>query len=252
MKTVIVTGASRGIGAAICRSLRAKGIRVIGVARSQSALQALSQEKIGGGPMEFVVGDVADPQVAQSAVKLASASGHCLNALLLNAGALDPVAKLADVDPDQFKRAFDVNVFSAIPWVQAALPALRSAHGRIILTSSGVATVGYAGFASYCASKAAINMILEVLALEEPDVVTLAVAPGVVETQMSDSFLEQGRSLMSPTQLAYMENLAKRGLKMQPADVAGAYAKLALNAPKSQSGKFVDWDAAWIRELPDV
>lgn len=83
MKTVIVTGASRGIGAAIVRSLRAHGCRVIGISRSQGPLEALSREKIGPGSFEFVAGDVCEESVLEEAVNLA---GSSLHGLVLNAG----------------------------------------------------------------------------------------------------------------------------------------------------------------------
>lgn len=86
MKTIIVTGASRGIGAAICRSLRVKGVRVIGVARSTDSLASLSMEKIGSAPLEYVAGDVGNAGVVQKAVDLATSNGHSLDALILNAG----------------------------------------------------------------------------------------------------------------------------------------------------------------------
>lgn len=87
MKTVIVTGASRGIGAAVVRYLLAKGIRVVGVARSKCPLQLLQMEKIGGGNLfEYVVGDVGREETAQAAVQLATSNGHHLVGLVLNAG----------------------------------------------------------------------------------------------------------------------------------------------------------------------
>lgn len=86
MKTVIVTGASRGIGEAIVRSLREKGCRVIGVARSSAPLELLKAEKIGSAEFDFVAGDVCEPQVLEKAVNLAIKNGSSLDGLVLNAG----------------------------------------------------------------------------------------------------------------------------------------------------------------------
>ncbi len=85
MKTVIVTGASRGIGEAIVRSLRARGCRVIGVARSAGPLESLKSEKIGA-EFDFVAGDVCESEVLERAIKLATSNGSSLDGLVLNAG----------------------------------------------------------------------------------------------------------------------------------------------------------------------
>lgn len=86
MKTVIVTGASRGIGSAIVRSLRARGCRVIGISRSKEPLELLSMEKIGPGTFDFVTGDVCDEETLKTAVQMATANGGTLDGLILNAG----------------------------------------------------------------------------------------------------------------------------------------------------------------------
>lgn len=80
--TVVITGASRGIGAAIVRTLRASGARVVGVARSKDALQKLSEEKLDGS-FEFVSGSVSDQKTRQQVIDLA---GPRIDALILNAG----------------------------------------------------------------------------------------------------------------------------------------------------------------------
>lgn len=85
MKTVIVTGASRGIGEAIVRSLRSRGCRVIGIARSKDSLELMKLEKIGA-EFDYVSGNVCEESVLEQAVDLATKNGASLDGLVLNAG----------------------------------------------------------------------------------------------------------------------------------------------------------------------
>lgn len=85
MKTFIVTGASKGIGAAVVRSLRARGCRVVGIARSEDKLKALAAEKISGH-FEYVAGDICCDKVLDDAVRLAVGTSNSLDGLVLNAG----------------------------------------------------------------------------------------------------------------------------------------------------------------------
>lgn len=150
---------------------------------------------------------------------------------------------------EEVKRSLEVNLFSSVGWIRAAIPHLRASGGRVIYTSSGVATTPYAGFAAYCTGKAAMNMYIGVLAQEEPSVTFLAVAPGIVQTEMSESFFERGRPYMAAAQVAYIEGLRKEGKMLQPESVADAYAKLALSAPRARSGQFVTWNDRWVADL---
>lgn len=86
MKTVIVTGASRGIGEAVVRNLRSRGCRVIGVSRSSGPLELLKAEKIGSGDFDFVSGDVCETENLKKAIEMATRNGASLDGLILNAG----------------------------------------------------------------------------------------------------------------------------------------------------------------------
>ena len=249
MQSVIVTGASRGIGAAICRSLRVQGIKVVGVARTPSSLTSLAAEKIGPGIMKTVTGNVTDPEVVEKAIRVAEEDNGELCALILNAGTLGEVGKVADSSAEQLAEAMNVNVISHVNWIKAAAPLLRKSKGRIIFTSSGVATTPYSGFSAYCATKAALNAMVGVLALEEPDIVALAVEPGIVETKMFGDFFEKGNKFMPTSQIKYLQNLEKTGGLLKPETVAQSFVKLALRAPKEKSGKSVKWNEEWINKL---
>jgi len=127
-----------------------------------------------------------------------------IDGLVLNAGTLDPCGRVGDNTPlEAWKNHFDVNFFSLVAACKAALPSLRNSAlgGKIIFVSSGAAVKGLAGWGPYNASKAAMNSlcryllshllvfcyrlpILRTLAQEEPDVTSVAVRPGMVDTNV--------------------------------------------------------------------
>lgn len=95
---------------------------------------------------------------------------------------LDPVAKIADANVEEWEQAFRTNFFAAVGLVSAALPTLkkRGGEGRVVFVSSGAAVTGYQGWGAYGASKAALNHLCVTLAVEEEGVITVAVRPGVI------------------------------------------------------------------------
>jgi NAD(P)-dependent dehydrogenase (short-subunit alcohol dehydrogenase family) len=95
-----------------------------------------------------VTGDAAEPKLAKDLVSVANERFGRLDSLIINHGSLDPVKKIADSSPAEWRQAFDINVFSAVGMVQAALPSLRKSKGRVVLTSSGAATGAYQGASS--------------------------------------------------------------------------------------------------------
>lgn len=235
MKTVIVTGASRGIGAAICRSLRVQGVRVVGVARSADNLKHMAMEKIGTGPFEYVVGDVGDQQTLQSVVQLASRDDGDLVGLVLNAATLDPFNRVKDIDADMLSTHYRVNVWSQQVLTKLCLPQLRETQGKIVFVTSGIVDYPMVGWSAYAASKAAMNAFIKCLAKEEPLVTSVAVKPGIVDTDMvKQSSTAQG--VMDAQGEQWLKSV-KSGQGLLDPEVPGeAIAKIVLTAPKSASG----------------
>ncbi|KAF9571078.1 hypothetical protein EC968_001062 [Mortierella alpina] len=246
--TLIVTGASRGIGrSTVLLAIQHLGANVIGVARSQDALQQLSlyieNDLKLKDRFKFVVGDITLESTATQALTLAtnSWSGQ-LNGLVLNAAVLDPVGSIATTSVDDWKKSFDVNFFSIVTIVQLALPALRAAKGRVILVSSGAAIHPYHGWGAYSTSKAALNMFGKILATEEKNVITVAVQPGVVDTEMQGAIREKGVTGMIPEQHAEFLYLHASKILLHPDQPGYVLASLAVKAENDLSGKFLAWD----------
>ena len=122
--------------------------------------------------------------------------------------------------------------------VKSALPALRKSKGCILLTSSGASLNGYTSWGAYGASKAALNHLAVTLSVEEPDVTSIAVRPGVVDTQMQKDVREK-HSAMRDTDTAQFRDLYKEGKLLRPDQPGNVMAKLVLNGPSTLSGKFL-------------
>ncbi|KAI9721064.1 MAG: hypothetical protein M1812_002545 [Candelaria pacifica] len=250
-KTIIVTGASRGIGLAVAQFLLKppQSSNLVVIARSRSPLEDL-QEKYPS-QVVIVAGDLVDSSLAKQAVELAVNKWGQLDGLVLNHGVLEPVARLADIDVEDWKKAFDINFFSVLAFVKAALPALRSSKGRIILTSSGAAVSGYAGWGPYGSTKAAMNHLALTLAAEEPDVTSVALRPGVVDTQMQNNVRELHHKTMAKKDAEKFASLKKEGSLLRPEQPGNVMARLALEAPSEISGSFLSWNDSSLAEFQD-
>lgn len=248
MPTVIVTGASRGLGRAIATDLARRGATVVATARSAAALADLAADVPG---VEVHAGDIADHQTQRAVVDLALRVSGSIDALVNNAAMLEPIARMADADPDEWARHLAVNVVAPISLTALAMPALREAGGRVVNISSGAATRTLAGWGAYCTAKAALKMATEMLADEEPDVIAVSVRPGVVDTAMQATVRSKGRSVMTEAGHDQFLSLHEEGRLLDPAVPGSAIAALALHAPPSMSGAFVSWDDPDVLALND-
>lgn len=239
MSTIIVTGASRGLGLAITDFLLSSQANVIAIARDCSTLDNLVAQFPGS--LKYVAGDVCDPDTMQVALQIALEQYGRLDSVVFNAGVLDPVTKISDGDVNAWKQLFDVNFFSIVAGLQIVLPALRESQGRVVMISSGAATKTYQGWSAYGSSKAAMNHLVQDLGQEERDVTSVAVKPGVVDTDMQRAIREQHGAFMDPLEYARFSGLYERNELNKPEIVAQVIGRLTLQAEKEFSGKFIDW-----------
>lgn len=182
----LVTGASAGLGRALTAALVERGRRIVVDARDADRLAAA----VAGLPRPDLVtavpGDVTDP--AHRAA-LARAGGTRLDLLVLNASTLgpSPLPRLADLPSDGFERILGTNVVAPLALLQLLLPALRAARGTVVTISSDAAVEAYEGWGGYGASKAALDHLVAVLAVEEPELRAYAVDPGDMATDMQQA-----------------------------------------------------------------
>jgi NAD(P)-dependent dehydrogenase (short-subunit alcohol dehydrogenase family) len=179
-RTAIVTGASRGLGLALATALVARGWQVVGDGRDRRALEA-AFEPLGPGAVP-VAGDVgrADHRAA-----LVEAAGGPVDLLVNNAGGLgpSPLPALVEVDPAALEDLFATNVVAPLALIQAALPVLAPGATVIDITSDA-AVEAYEGWGVYGTTKAALDHLGRVLAVERPELRVLTVDPGDLRTAM--------------------------------------------------------------------
>ena len=186
-KSVVVTGASKGIGKGIAQVFAAAGARVLVVARHHEAAEATAaQLRAAGGTAAAFAGDVTVKADMQAMAKAAVDHHGGLDVLCANAG-IFPQVKLELMSEDEWDHVMDTNLKSAFLTVQACLPHMKgSGQGRIILTSSITGPVtGFPGWAHYGATKAGQLGFMRTLCLEvaKYGITVNAVSPGNIATE---------------------------------------------------------------------
>ena len=190
-KTVLITGASRGIGLEAARVFAAAGAKVGIAARSLDALEAIAGET-GAVPIAC---DVADYAAVEAAVSRMQADFGRLDILINNAGAIDPIAPLSSVDPVEFGRLIDINLKGVLHGLRAALPVMQAqGAGTIITVGSGAAHNPLEGWGAYCSSKAGAWMLTRVADTEARahGVRVISLSPGTVATDMQRTIKASG------------------------------------------------------------
>jgi NAD(P)-dependent dehydrogenase (short-subunit alcohol dehydrogenase family) len=189
--TALITGASRGIGAATARILAQAGWRVGLFARDAAALTALARDTGGLA----VPGDVADPRALGDAEAQVQDRWGPVTLLVNNAALIAPMAPWGQIDPAAWDRLMAVNLGGVLHGIQAVLPGMQAAGGGTIITlSSGAAHRPVQGWAAYCASKAAVAMLTKSLHLELGDqgILAMGLSPGTVATDMQRAIKASG------------------------------------------------------------
>ena len=240
---VIVTGASRGVGACLARWLGKVGACVTLFARSHEPLKHVAQdvERLGGMALT-IHGDVAVEETCRRTVEKTIDRFGQVDALVNNAGIFQPMAAVASADAEAWHYNIQVNLLGPFHMAKAAIPYLLEQKGRIINVSSGAANIPVPAGSAYCASKAALVQFTRVLAAEEPSLTVLALRPGVVDTEMQALVRREGAKAMAPEQVAYYQSLKTEGKLEPPAVPARSIAWLSLHAPREWSGQFFNYD----------
>jgi 3-oxoacyl-[acyl-carrier protein] reductase len=234
-KVAVVTGASKGLGAAIARGLAAEGAAVVVnySASKEGADRVVADIKGKGGRAVAVQANVAKQADVERLFSEAKKAFGRLDVLVNNAGIYE-MAPLGEITPEHFHKTIDLNVLGLLLATQEAVKLIGPAGGSVVNVSSIVSTVAFPGMAVYCASKAAVDAITRVLAKElGPKKIRVnSVNPGMVETEglhASGIAESEGRK--------QYEAQAPLGRIGQPDDIARAVAFLASSDASWMTGE---------------
>ncbi|AMY21145.1 MULTISPECIES: SDR family oxidoreductase [Nocardiaceae] len=183
--TALVTGAGRGLGAGIARLLAADHDVLIGGTTADSV--AAVSEELGATPWPV---DLTDAD----ALRTATADVDSLDVLVHNAGVAD-LGTVEDLTLADWRHTFEANVFAVAELTRLLLPALRRAHGHVVLINSGAGLRANPRWSAYAASKFALRAFGDALRQEEPDIRVTSVHPGRIDTDMQRAIVAgEGKS----------------------------------------------------------
>ncbi|KAI1460112.1 NAD(P)-binding protein [Annulohypoxylon moriforme] len=249
-KVFIVTGASRGLGLAVAQTLIQASHEVFLVARTEKSLQELKTQHATS--VDFIAADLADLKVAPKIIDSALKAFGKIDGIVVNHGVLAPITKISESSIEEWRHAYDINVFSALALIKEAIPELRKSQGRVVFISSGAAVGAYAGWGSYGTSKAALTHLCAHLAVEEPSITSVAISPGKLDTEMQKQIRDDGKAGMSPEVHASFVDEHESGRLLDPKKPGNVVAKLVEGATRNLNGKHFRWNATELASFQDI
>jgi NAD(P)-dependent dehydrogenase (short-subunit alcohol dehydrogenase family) len=265
--TVVVTGASSGIGRACARMLANAGFRVLAGVRRDADITAIEREGLSGlTPLRLDVTDAASIAAARETV--AKATGDAGLAGLVNNAGIAVAGPLEFLPLEELRRQLEVNVLGVVASTQALLPQLRRGRGRIVHIGSSSGYLSTPLLGAYCASKFAVEALADAQRLElQPWGLHVAlVQPGAIATPIFDksgaeadallaALPPEAGALYAPAVAAVRKMAAEQVSRARPPETVARAVLHALTAPRPRTRYVVGTDA-WVerivaRWLPD-
>jgi NAD(P)-dependent dehydrogenase (short-subunit alcohol dehydrogenase family) len=250
--TIVITGASRGLGAETARAVAQLGANLVLAARSagdltdvaQNIMAQLFSKQIQSSETSVLAipADVSHEGDCQTIIAQAMERFGRIDALVNNAGRIEPIARIAEADSGEWQASWAVNLLGPLVLTRLALPELRRNSGRVINVSSGTSTAVIQGWGAYSTAKAAIEHFTRILAAEEPGITAIVFRPGIVDTCMQATIRATGRTGMAESDYQRLSGLYEQGRMVPPHLPGRALATVALRAPHEWSGETVQWD----------
>ncbi|HJC61507.1 MAG TPA: SDR family oxidoreductase [Candidatus Dietzia intestinigallinarum] len=198
MSTILVTGASRGIGAATARALSDRDLVLVG--RDTDALDSVARDCRSA---RVVTADLT----TADGIAAAAAGIDTLDGLVHCAGVAG-LGRVDESDAEQWRHQYEVNVVAVVELTRVLLPALRAARGDVVVVNSGAGTTAKPGWGAYSASKFALRAFTDTLRGEEPDLRVTSVHPGRVDTDMQRGIVASEGRTYTPDAYLRAESVA--------------------------------------------
>jgi NAD(P)-dependent dehydrogenase (short-subunit alcohol dehydrogenase family) len=238
-KRVVITGASRGLGAVLAHAFSRAGARLVLVARTERDLKAIAEQL--PGPTIVFSGDVTDEDLNEAVADAAVAEWGGLDVWIANAGISPIVAGPRQTDVSTWRRVVDVNLTGAFLGARAAVRVMGNG-GRLIFTGSVLGERPREGLVAYSASKAGLDGMAKGLAL---DLAPAGITVNVVAPGWFDSPLTEGWQHNDELSAAILGHTAQ-GRWGEPGDLAGAYLFLASDASAFITGTVLPVDGGYL------
>ncbi len=235
-KRILVTGATRGLGEAIARGLDQLGHHTFLLGRDPEKLEQLKDEL---SHAQVAAQDLSRSEQLKTLVETVVNRLGGLDGLINSAGVIEPMGLLSELTPTDWEAALRVNLTAPAMLMAAALPHLQKSAGRLVNISSGAAVKPTQGWGAYCAAKAGLLALGQVVAAEQGEVACFSLRPGVIDTEMQRQIRES--STMPEEAQARFLDLHRQGKLESPEIPARAAIWLILEGPHERSGEFIEY-----------
>lgn len=238
-KTLIITGASLGIGRALSLELAREGANLVLNARGVDHLRETAEECMKAGvKVEWVAGSAASEQIAARLVDKAVGTGNFYG-FIHAAGVLHPGPFVWELPGERFRQIFEASVEGGFQVAKAAFPRLPDG-GVAVFFGSGAAEIAVPGLGAYCAAKAAEEHMARQLAAEAPWITTIIFRPGVVDTRMTRG-AANAEGGAAENLREHFSGYAERGELLAPEVPARALTAILKGPPRRFHGKVATW-----------
>jgi len=231
----IIIGGSRGIGAALAKSLASRKQAVLIIGRNKKALQSIAATS---SYISLLCADVATStgrDAITSHLNLNHITG--IQGLIHNAGSIEPIQPMRSLNEKDWRALMSINLDAPFFLTQQLLSKLTS--GRVLHISSGAAHFPVAGWAPYCVSKAGLSMLTRCWQAECPDIASASVMPGIADTTMQAVIRESEH--LAPEKHQFFHDLKNKNQLVSPETVAAFLAWLLLDINKARYVSH-EWD----------
>ena len=242
----VITGGGSGIGRALAQALSARGKLVLIVGRREQTLQKTAADS---SLIQYLCADVSTREGLDSIRAYLGKIPH-VEALVNNAGVIEPIAPIKDIQPEAWQYIFNTNLNAALFLPQELQDQL--AHGRVLNIGSGAAYFPMKGWSAYCVSKAALAMLTRCWQLESGSTIAFAsVMPGIIDTEMQAT-ARKGNG-MDPERVAFYTRL-KQDNRLISTDTVAEFLTWLLLDVNQDTYVAQEWDiydtthhASWLR-----